>query len=168
MRLTFTLYSLKTILAVWKGEDSQDAHYALGLKDFTGAVAALWPEALQQTHRLLANQTLEALEGRWETVTDDEPLDQWRLLYLLAHAESLEEEPYRKQVVENEAIQSAFWRLGKALHFRSRYAVATQYWSLQLVIAQQRVADQDNFAAWANALAAAYTNRGSLAAPTTT
>lgn len=68
-RLVFMLYTLKSILAVWKGED---ARYALSLKDFAATVRALW---------------LEALEGCWETVTDEDRLNAWRLCYLLAHAD---------------------------------------------------------------------------------
>ena len=159
VRLTFTLYSLKTILAVWKGEDSRDAHYALGLKDFVGAVAALWPEALQQTHRLLANQTLDALEGRWETMTDEEPLDRWRLLYLLAHAEWLEAADYRERVLGNEAIELAFDRLGSAKHSLALYAATARYWSLLLAIARRHVIDQ-NSSQSKNFLAKIYLNRG--------
>ena len=139
VRLVHTLYSLKTVLAVWKGEDSADAHYALGLKDFSGAVAALWPEALQQTHRLLANQTLEALEGRWETVTDDQPLDRWRLLNLVAHAECAEDLSCWEILIGAEAIKSAYSRISKSLQSQINYRVAIFYGYINLIISKKRL-----------------------------
>ena len=159
VRLTFTLYSLKEILAVWKGEDARDARYALGLKDFVATVAALWPEALTDTHRLLAAQILAALEGRWESVGDDDPLDRWRLQYLVAQVELAGEENIWKRLVEEAAIESVFARLGKLAHDHARYAKATGYWSLELAVAQRRTQQQDTPHA-VNNLARAYMNRG--------
>ncbi len=159
VRLTFTLYSLKNILSVWKGEDARDARYALGLKDFVATVTALWPEALTDSHRLLATQMLEALEGRWESVGDEEPLDRWRLRYLVAHMECAEEPAYQKRLIEDAAIPSSYQRLGMQADSRVRYALAAQYWSIQLVIKQQRVLPQPSDDAMNN-LARTYVNRG--------
>jgi tetratricopeptide (TPR) repeat protein len=159
VRLTFTLYSLKNILAVWKGEDARDARYALGLKDFVATVAALWPEALTDTHRLLATQTLAALEGRWESVGDDDPLDRWRLQYLVAHVGLAEKPAYRERLIGEAAIPSAYHRLGMQAHSGARYALAAQYWSIRLAVAQQRVLLQPGDDAM-NDLAGAYMNRG--------
>lgn len=133
VRLTFTLYSLKGILTAWKGDDARDARYALGLKDFVATVEALWPEALTDCHRLLATQTLDALEGRWESVSDDDLLDRWRLQYLVAHVDLAGQAVLRQRLVEEEVIRLALNRLGDEAHYIARYAVATGYLSLALV-----------------------------------
>lgn len=162
MRLTFTLYSLKEILAVWKGEDARDARYALGLKDFVATVAALWPEALSDTHRLLATQTLAVLDGRWESVGDEDPLDCWRLQYLVAHVELARKENIWKWLVEEAAIETALDRLGGLAYNQARYAKATVYRSLELAIAQRRV-QQQGIPQASNDLANAYMNPGQRA-----
>jgi hypothetical protein len=144
VRLTFTLYSLKEILAVWKGEDARDARYALGLKDLVATVEALWPEALTDTHRLLATQTLEALEGRWESVGDDDPLDRWRLRYLVAHVELADEEALQQRLIEDDAIARSYHLLSGELHISNLSTVQFAYWSLWLMIMQWRVLKNGN------------------------
>ncbi|MDS4021651.1 MAG: hypothetical protein RKR03_14300, partial [Candidatus Competibacter sp.] len=160
VRLTFTLYSLKGILTAWKGDDARDARYALGLKDFVATVEALWPQALTDTHRLLATQTLEALEGRWESVSGDDPFDRWRLRYLVAHVEYTEEPAaYRERLIEDAVIPRAYHRLGMQAHSGALYTLAARYWSILLAVAQQRVLLQPGDDAM-NDLAGAYMNRG--------
>lgn len=161
VRLTFTLYSLKEILAVWKGEDARDARYALGLKDFVATVAALWPEALTDTHRLLATQTLAALDGRWESVGDDDPLDRWRLQYLVAQVELAGDEGLWQRLIEEEAIELAFARLGREADLRAHYVTAISYYSLELLIVRRCAEQRDTPQVWKN-LARTHMSRGNV------
>ena len=158
-RLIFTLYSFKEILATWKGEDARDACYALGLKDFVATVAVLWPEALTACHRRLAVQMLEALEGRWDSVEDDDPLDRWRLHSLAAHADQAGDDALRQRLVEDGEVEACYDRLGKLAHSRARYGMTTRYWSLSLSIAQRRAKQEETAQSWNN-LAGAYLKRG--------
>ncbi|MFO1419572.1 MAG: SAM domain-containing protein [Candidatus Competibacteraceae bacterium] len=159
VRLVFTLYTLKSILAVWKGEDARDARYALGLKDFVATVRALWPEALADRHRFLAGQMLESLEERWETVTDDDRLDAWRLRYVLAHADLGGDPELARRLNEEEAVYLCFYRLGERTHERARYAVTVAHWSLYLTLLERRAQRQETDEA-RNDLARAHQNRG--------
>ena len=159
VRLVFTLYTLKSILAVWRGEDAPDARYALGLKDFAATVHALWPEALADRHRFLARQMLEALEGRWETVTDADQLDEWRLRYVLAHTDLGGDPELERRLSEQEAVRACFDRLGWRAYERARYAAAVAHRSLLLTLlerqAQRLETDEVH-----NDLAITYMNRG--------
>ncbi len=159
VHLVFTLYTLKSILAVWKGEDSRDAHYALGLKDFAATVQALWSEALTDHHRFLADQMLGALEARWETVTDADRLDEWRLRYVLAHADLSGVPELAQRLNEEDAVYLCFYRLGERTHERARYAATVAHWSLYLTLLERRAERQGTDEA-RNDLAGAHMNRG--------
>jgi tetratricopeptide (TPR) repeat protein len=159
VRLTFTLYSLKGILTAWKGEDARDACYALGLKDFVQTVAALWPEALTDYHRLLATQTLEALgavEAIWEQL---DLLDQWRLQYLVAHVVLSGQATLRQQVIAAKGIKKALHRLSLGTFSSARYAAAACYSTYELVITEWSLSQQETPSALVD-LAKAYINRG--------
>ena len=159
VRLVFTLYTLKSILAVWKGEDARDARYALGLKDFAATVREQWPEALADRHRFLAGQMLESLEERWDTATDEDRLDAWRLRYLLAHADLGGDPELARRLNEEEAVSACFDRLGFRTHARARYAATVAHWSLRLTLLERRAQQEETDEAW-NDLAGAHMNRG--------
>jgi tetratricopeptide (TPR) repeat protein len=143
VRLTFTLYSLKGILTAWKGEDTHDAHYALGLQDFVTTVSALWPDALIDCHRLLATQTIEAL-GAIETIEDQLGLlDQWRLQYLVAHVDLAGDQVLRRRLIAAEGIKKALRQLRDELFASSHNAIAVCYGTYELVIAEWRLSQQD-------------------------
>ncbi len=159
VRLTFTLYSLKGILTAWKGEDARDARYALGLKDFVQTVAALWPEALTDYHRLLATQTLEALGAVEATLEQLDLLDQWRLQYLVAHVVLSGQATLRQQVIAAKGIKKALHRLSLGTFSSARYAAAACYSTYELVITEWSLSQQETPSALVD-LAKAYINRG--------
>lgn len=159
IRLIFNLYSIKTILAAWRGEDRRDARYALGLKDFVATIAALWPEELRTRHRQLAAQTREALADAWETLTDPAPLEVWRIQYLLAHEWLAGLEAVEAGALQDPGFRQCLDRFGYKAYHRARYPLATRWWSLNLAWAEERTRREDSNRA-RNDLANTYSNRG--------
>lgn len=160
VRLTFTLYSLKGILTAWKGEDARDARYALGLKDFVATVADLWPEALMDCHRFLATQTLEAFSAVPASATTVDLLDQWRLLYIIPHVNLSGQAHLRQELIASAGIKDALRQISGGTIASAMYVSATWYSTFELVIAEWRIAQEDNPANRAH-LARAYMSRAS-------
>lgn len=85
-RLIFALYSVKDILAAWKGAQARDASYRLGLKDFIATVSALWPEKVAATHRQLARDGYEQWQVQSAELLGNDAVALHTAAMLLAHA----------------------------------------------------------------------------------
>lgn len=84
-KLIFALYSVKDILAAWKGEEARDTSYRLGLKDFVATVAALWPERIAATHQRLAHDGYEQWQPQSAAMPGNDAVPFYTSTMLLAH-----------------------------------------------------------------------------------
>ena len=171
--LLYTLFSLRSVLGAWRGEAARTSSYRLGLKGLTEAIAGHpdWGPALRTTHERLARETLgllaesgaDSMGGIGEPVRT--PIGHVRLRYGFAHAVLAEQEDLLVDFMNAESQTKLMRETGHAAYDQTRLAQAGYWYSLFVLICAVRRQDCKARGvkwppAWGNALATAYSNRG--------
>lgn len=158
-KLVFALYSVKEILAVWKGDSARDASYRLGLKDFVATVMALWPDRLAALHKQLAQLALDGLLT-WEDQAEETFHDEHSQAgLLLAYAALSGDEALMEGVHHHPRVRDISLSLGNRRYEKARLRLATQWYSRAGFVARQIVGRQPTVEN-RNDLAMALVNKG--------
>ena len=161
--LLYVLLRLRPALGSWRGKAKGAAHYRLGLKGLTEAIAkhSKWCGPLRGTHRRLAKETLALFPDAEPESTeegDDHPIKLDRLRYGYAHAALSKDSDVLDEFLSSKPIANRILTSGSRAFKQSQLSHAVCWYSLTVLIGRQWPPDRDND------LAAAYVNRGNARA----
>lgn len=104
VELIFTIYNLKDVLSVWRGDNDNLACFSIGLKNFSGLIQKTWKDDINYIRKQIINESLRDVGFNSDEFDYHSKIIKHRMFFLQSHLEIVNDLELKKIFYSNDKI----------------------------------------------------------------